>query len=77
MNDVQRKECVRLLSEMLFTLTVKHPVRADLEVIVHKCGLFVDVVLAAAEDQMDAYGFTAQTYRTLGILDGKCTQTLS
>jgi len=53
MNDVQRKECVRLLSEMLFTLTVKHPVRADLEVIVHKCESFVEVVVAAAEDQLN------------------------
>jgi len=53
MNDVQRKECVRLLSEMLFTLTVDRPVRADLEVIVHKCESFVEVVVAAAEDQLN------------------------
>ena len=53
MNDVQRKECIRLLSEMLFTLTVVRPVRGDLEVIVHKCESFVEVVVAAAEDQLN------------------------
>jgi len=64
MNDEQRAKCIRLLSEMLFTLTVVRPVRGDLDVIIHKCDSLFEVVTAAAYNQMD-------------ILDGKCNQSLS
>ena len=47
MNNEQRAKCVKLLSEMLFTLTVERPVRADLEVIVNKCNLLIELLLDA------------------------------
>jgi len=43
----------KVIVRELFTLTVVRPVRGDLEVIVHKCESFVEVVVAAAEDQLN------------------------